>query len=117
MIYRRQCNVEFISFQCPFAIWQGPAGLCGLSKVQFRLYLKHKKRRSVAQTLKRKAVGEDLGELRQQRRVLDNVCAILENDTNMAEEAEGKALSQMAQYTQEEIQREKIGTGKNGQNY
>ena len=57
-----------------------------------------KKRESAAQTLKRKAAVEELVELRQQRRVLDDVCTILENDANkLTEEAEGKAGSKMAQ--------------------
>ncbi|XP_040907693.1 uncharacterized protein LOC121190768 isoform X1 [Toxotes jaculatrix] len=70
------------------------------ARSQYRLYLEQerKKRESAAQTVKRKAAREELEELRQQCRVLEDVCAILENDANkLAEEAEGKAGSKMAQ--------------------
>ncbi|RXN37015.1 hypothetical protein ROHU_002437 [Labeo rohita] len=70
------------------------------ARSQYRLYLEQerKKRESDAQTQKRKAAEDELQELKQQRRVLDEICAILENDANkLAEEAEGKAGSKMAQ--------------------
>jgi len=70
------------------------------ARSQYRLCLEQerKKRESDAQTQKRKAAEDELQELKQQRRVLDKVCAILENDANqLAEEAEGKAGSKMAQ--------------------
>lgn len=70
------------------------------ARSQYRLYLEQerKKRESDAQTQKRKAAEDELQELKKQRRVLDEVCAILENDANkLAEEAEGKAGSKMAQ--------------------
>lgn len=93
------------------------------ARSQYRLYLEQErqKRERDAQTQKRKAAEDELQELKQQRRVLDEVCAILENDANKL--AEGKAGSKMAQLItksntlRRRHKEKKRGTGQNGQNY
>lgn len=70
------------------------------ARSQYRLHLEQerKKRESAVHTEKRKAAEEELGELRRQQKVLQEVCVMLECDANkFAELAEGKAGSKMAE--------------------
>ncbi|XP_073714812.1 uncharacterized protein [Misgurnus anguillicaudatus] len=71
------------------------------ARSQYRLYLENerKKKESAAHALKRKAVEEELLDLRTQHEVLSRVCESLENDADkLAEQAEGKAGSKMAEF-------------------
>nr|XP_023653575.1 uncharacterized protein LOC111836490 isoform X1 [Paramormyrops kingsleyae] len=66
----------------------------------YRLFLENERRKkeSAALALKRKAVEEELLDLRTQREVLSRVCESLQNDADkLAEQAEGKAGSKMAE--------------------
>lgn len=71
------------------------------ARSQYRLYLENerKNKESAAHALKRKAVEEELLDLRTQHEVLSRVCESLENDADkLAEQAEGKAGSKMAEF-------------------
>ncbi|KAG5263637.1 hypothetical protein AALO_G00266980 [Alosa alosa] len=70
------------------------------ARSQYRLYLENerKKKESAAHALQRKALEEELLDLRTQHEVLSRVCESLENDADkLAEQAEGKAGSKMAE--------------------
>lgn len=73
------------------------------ARSQYRLYLENERKRkeSAAHALKRKAEEEELLDLRTQHEVLSHVCDFkmsLENDVDkLAEQAEGKAGSKMAE--------------------
>lgn len=70
------------------------------ARSQYRLYLENerKKRESADHALRRKAVEEELLNLRTQREILSRVCESLQNDADkLAEQAEGKAGSKMAE--------------------
>ncbi|XP_041857298.1 uncharacterized protein LOC121650073 [Melanotaenia boesemani] len=70
------------------------------ARSQYRLYLENerKMKESATHALKRKAAEEELLDLRTQREVLSSVCESLQNDADkMAEQAEGKAGSKMAE--------------------
>ncbi|CAM4639158.1 unnamed protein product [Leuciscus chuanchicus] len=71
------------------------------ARSQYRLYLENerKNKESDEHALKRKAVEEELLDLRTQHEVLSRVCESLENDADkLAEQAEGKAGSKMAEF-------------------
>lgn len=70
------------------------------ARSQYRLYLENERRKKERATLalKRKAVEEELLDLKTQREVLSRVCESLQNDADkLAEQAEGKAGSKMAE--------------------
>ncbi|KAK0144411.1 hypothetical protein N1851_017231 [Merluccius polli] len=70
------------------------------ARSQYRLYLENerKNKESATHALKRKAVEEELLDHRTQRDVLSRVCESLGNDADkLAEQAEGKAGSKMAE--------------------
>ncbi|KAK5894066.1 hypothetical protein CesoFtcFv8_010793 [Champsocephalus esox] len=66
----------------------------------YRFYLdqQQKKRQSATQSLKRRAVEDELEQLKKKRKILKEVCGVLQKDADqLAEQAEGKAGSLMAQ--------------------
>lgn len=70
------------------------------ARSQYRLYLENerKKKESAAHALRRKSAEDELLDLRTQRRVLSSVCESLEKEADkLAEQAEGKAGSKMAE--------------------
>lgn len=67
------------------------------ARSQYRLYLENE-RKNKESALKRKAVEEELLDLRTQHELLSRVCESLENDADkLAEQVEGKAGSKMAE--------------------
>ncbi|KAJ8388162.1 hypothetical protein AAFF_G00136280 [Aldrovandia affinis] len=70
------------------------------ARSQYRIYLEdeRKKKQSATQGLKRKAVQEEMEDLKTKRLVLTEVCHSLQRDADqLAEQAEGKSGSLMAQ--------------------
>lgn len=70
------------------------------TRSKYRIYLEdeRKKKQSATQGLKRKAVQEEIEDLKKKRRVLREVCESLQTDADqLAERAEGKSGSLMAQ--------------------
>ncbi|KAJ8385632.1 hypothetical protein AAFF_G00184290, partial [Aldrovandia affinis] len=70
------------------------------ARSQYRIYLEdeRKKKPSATQGLKRKAVQEEMEDLKTKRLVLTEVCHSLQRDADqLAEQAEGKSGSLMAQ--------------------
>ncbi|KAJ4945774.1 hypothetical protein JOQ06_023452 [Pogonophryne albipinna] len=63
-----------------------------------RLICDQKKRQGATQSLKRRAVEDELEQLKKKRKILKEVCGVLQKDADqLAEQAEGKAGSLMAQ--------------------
>lgn len=70
------------------------------ARTKYRIYLEdeRKKKQSATQGLKRKAVQEEIEDLKKKRTVLTEVCLSLQTDADqLAEQAEGKSGSLMAQ--------------------
>lgn len=70
------------------------------ARSRYRLYLEdeRKKKQSTTQSLKRKAVQEEVDDLKRKRVVLTEVCGGLQADADrLAEQSEGKSGSAMAQ--------------------
>ncbi|KAK1886444.1 Zinc finger MYM-type protein 1 [Dissostichus eleginoides] len=70
------------------------------ARSRYRIYLdqQQKKRQSATQSLKRRAVEDELEQLKKKRKILEEVCGVLQKDADqLAEQAEGKAGSLMAQ--------------------
>ena len=70
------------------------------ARSRYRIYLEdeQKKKQSATQGLKRKAVQEEIEDLKKKRMVLTEVCSSLQTDADeLAEQAEGKSGTLMAQ--------------------
>lgn len=69
------------------------------ARLRYRIYLdqQQRKRESATQSLKRKAVEDELEELKKKRKILKEVCDILQKDAENFAENAGKAGFIMAQ--------------------
>ena len=70
------------------------------ARSQYRIYLEQQRRKkeSTTQALKRKAVEDELEELKKKKEVLKDVCDVLQKDADqLAEQAKGKSGSLISQ--------------------